>query len=351
MRKPVRLVRNIEANRLFDTFLVSSIATVLITRAYLSLAGYPQISTSELHIAHLLPGGLLMMTAILIMIGSINRAARDTAAFLGGIGFGLFWDELGKFITQDNDYFYKPTVGLIYLSFIAIYLITRYVIRRSYHPQDYLANAIDLAMDGAIGELDPREYADAKALLAKADPNHPMYAATAALLEHAKPTKAYTPFFTDRIIAKLHNPFKQVVRKPWFGKALIGAFYLYSLGFVGAFIAIAINNSWSVLSFLAPEAHINDIAAIVSSLVSVVFIIWGSWFIHHRNTHEALKRYETAILINIFVTQVFLFLSYQLTAIIALIIALLVLFAIRMLLAETAPGKPDTADIAAKKRR
>jgi Ca2+/Na+ antiporter len=338
MPRPVRLVRNIEASRLFDTFLVSSIATVLITRAYLSLAGYPQIGSSQLHIAHLLPGGLLMMTAILIMIGSINRSSRDLAAFLGGIGFGLFWDELGKFITQDNDYFFKPAVGIIYLSFVVLYLVTRYIIRRSYHSEDYLANAIDLAMDGAIGELDPREYADAKALLAKADPKHPMYKATVRLLEQAKPTKDYQPFFLDRLIARLHKPFRRLVQQPWFGKALIAVFYGYSLAIISTLLIVIVNGSWgdSVLFFLTPGARANDIA-MLSSLISAAYTIWGSWFVHHRKTHEALRRYETALLINIFVTQTFLFFSYQLTATIALLFALAALFAVRVLLTETTP--------------
>jgi len=342
--KPVRLVRNIEASRLFDTFLVSSIATVLITRASLGLTGYPQLGSSELHIAHLLPGGLLMLVAILVMLGSINRSSRDFAALLGGIGFGLFWDEVGKFITQDNDYFFKPTIGIIYVSFIALYLITRYIIRRSYHPQDYLVNAIDLAMDGAIGELDPREYADAKALLAKADPKHPMYEATVQLLERAKPTRDYRPFFLDRIATSLHKPFRQLVRKPWFGKVLIGVFYGYGLVFVTAFMVIASNSSWSLLTFFDPNNHLNNLAAVVSALVSAAYIIWGSWFIHRRNTHEALKRYETALLINVFVTQVFLFFSYQLTATIALLFALVSLFAVRILLTETAHGRTNPRD-------
>ena len=45
----------------FDTFLFAAAATVLITRTYLKLTGYPQVGGhSQLHVAHVLWGGLLL---------------------------------------------------------------------------------------------------------------------------------------------------------------------------------------------------------------------------------------------------------------------------------------------------
>src|SRR4051812_16682992 len=107
----VRLVRNVEFSRLFDSFFITAVSTVLIVRFYLEVTGYPQFGNSTLHISHLLPGTILMLAAILIMLAAVNRAVRDFAAVLAGIGFGLSWDELGKFITQTNNYFFKPTLG------------------------------------------------------------------------------------------------------------------------------------------------------------------------------------------------------------------------------------------------
>lgn len=336
MRSPVRLVRNIDAGRLFDIFLVSAIATVLLTRLYLSLTGYPQVGGSTLHIAHLLPGGIAMMIALLIMLGTINQSSRDLAAYMGGIGFGLFWDELGKFITNDNNYFYKPTVGILYLSFIILYLILRYVARRSYHPEDYLANATGLIMEGIINELDPREYDHAKELLAKADPKHPMYASAVSLLEHAKPTKHYQPFIVNRVIDAIHKPAQKLVQKPLFSKILLGIFYAYGLGLVITFLLEVIGVARQpIKQLLGTSLTQSNSIATLSVVFMALYIVRGAWQIQVRNTTAALRNFETALLINIFITQVFLFFSFQLTATIALIIALILLYFVHILQSET----------------
>jgi hypothetical protein len=53
------LVKRDNAPKYILTMVVSFAATVVITRFYLELTGYPQIGSGELHIAHLLWGGWL----------------------------------------------------------------------------------------------------------------------------------------------------------------------------------------------------------------------------------------------------------------------------------------------------
>jgi hypothetical protein len=123
----VRVVRNVEFSRLFDAFFIAAISTILVTRFILQVTGFPQLGNSQLHISHLLPGSLLMLVAILLLLSAVNRAVRDFSALVAGIGFGLVWDEVGKFVTQDYNYFFKATPGLIYITFVALYLVARYV--------------------------------------------------------------------------------------------------------------------------------------------------------------------------------------------------------------------------------
>ena len=73
---------------------------------------------------------------------------------LGGIGFGLFLDEVGKFVTKDNDYFYGPAAEIIYILVVVILVGARIV--RDFRPlsaRECLASAAMIASDGVARGL------------------------------------------------------------------------------------------------------------------------------------------------------------------------------------------------------
>lgn len=117
IRLPVR--RGGAENYLWYT-LLSFALTVTLVRLFLELTGYPQFGGGEIHIAHVLWGGLALFSAVLISLILTNRWAYSLSAILAGIGVGLFIDEVGKFITQSNDYFYPAAAPIIYAFFLLV---------------------------------------------------------------------------------------------------------------------------------------------------------------------------------------------------------------------------------------
>ena len=160
------VIRNIHGAVAVEWFLFLAIATILITRLYLKLTGYPQIGSGQLHIAHALWGGILMISALIISWLFLGSTPRLLSISLGGIGFGLFLDEVGKFVTKTNDYFYGPSAEIMYVVVVIVLLIARIVrdLKKPTAPEA-LANAAAIATDGVGHGLPARLRSQAEAHL------------------------------------------------------------------------------------------------------------------------------------------------------------------------------------------
>ncbi len=165
--------------------LVSFACTVVLVRLFLQLTGYPQIGGSVLHIAHLLWGGLLLFVGALLPIIFANRWVYTLGALASGIGVGLFIDEVGKFITQTNDYFFPFAAPLIYAFFLLTVLLYLQV-RRPSRPdsRSELYHALDQMMELIENDLDESEHADLERRLYRviANPATPEHARLAEAL-------------------------------------------------------------------------------------------------------------------------------------------------------------------------
>jgi hypothetical protein len=131
------------------TSLVAFAVSVMVTRVFLELTGYPQIGNSVLHIAHALWGGLLLIVASILPLILAGGRVLHLSALLGGVGVGLFIDEIGKFITQANDYFFPPSLSLIY-GFFLLGVLLYVIVRREQKIDD--RQAVSYALEG-LGEL------------------------------------------------------------------------------------------------------------------------------------------------------------------------------------------------------
>jgi len=64
---------------------------------------------------------LMMFAANVVLLVSFGQRWMRLCALLAGTGFGLFIDEVGKFITADNNYFFKPALSVIYICFLVLF--------------------------------------------------------------------------------------------------------------------------------------------------------------------------------------------------------------------------------------
>jgi hypothetical protein len=141
-------------------------ASVILIRLFLELTGYPQVGNSELHIAHLLWGGWLLFVASLLPLIFANRWVYKAGALLAGIGVGLFIDEVGKFITRNNNYFYPAAAPIIYAFFLLTVLVYFQVRRpRARDARAELYRALEKFEEVLDRDLDAQERADLSAQL------------------------------------------------------------------------------------------------------------------------------------------------------------------------------------------
>lgn len=342
MPRLFRIVRNVEFTQLFDVFFITAITTILVIRFLLKITGYPSIGGSTMHISHLLPGTLLLLLALMLLLSTVNRGARGFAAFLAGLGFGLSWDELGKFITRNNNYFFHATPGLIYITFIILYLMVRYYGQRRFTQNDYMANVLDLLKDASINDLDEREYDHAKQLLSHVSPRHHLYRATKAMLESVKPTPVRKPSILDRIVYLFKWPLLTISRQPFFPSLVISIAVVYGFASLAAafflFAGASLPDSRHVASLLQGDE--SDIIGGISASLSAVLAGTGAFWYFRNRLRRAYRSFEQGLLVNIFIGQVVLFFKSQEVALIWLAVTLLLLVNLELLAREKAMKPP-----------
>ncbi|MFO7949920.1 MAG: hypothetical protein R6U36_06085 [Candidatus Fermentibacteraceae bacterium] len=265
-------MRDQDTGNLLELLLIMAVAAILVSRAFLALTGYPQLSPGQLHIAHMLWGGLLMLAALVTAFRYWNPSVRRLAAFMGGVGFGLFIDELGKFITKDSDYFYKPTIALIYVLFILLYLIFRGLSER--HDLSERERQVNEAIRLDLGDM--------------------------------RDTPSRMLHWYDSLSGRLGGAFERVIAVKGVVTVLMAAFVLLNLAQLGVVLGIE-SPDW------LPTRDASGLA-IVGMLISGLLVAVGV-VVLRRSSLRGFIWFKRAVLVNIFITQIFLFNRSQLTAV------------------------------------
>ena len=321
--------RNVRARDQLEIFLVSAITSLLLVRFYLHLTGYPQISSGNFHIAHMLWGGFLMLAGIATTLAFLGARAQRIAAILGGTGFGVFIDELGKFITSDNNYFFHPTIGIIYGVFIILYLVFNFVSRtEKLSSREYQLNALAQLEEAIIHDMDPYEKRRVAKLIAKADPRSPFTIMLRQFLEDIETVPSEQPNMVTRWVKKLGKKYQKfwklrssngVVRVFFVAEAL-----LLVLG-VGTSVFANFDQVRDVVSgHTALYSSQLLVGQLASSIVAAGYVLAGALLLR-KSRYLAFEQFRRATLINLFLTQFFVFSRIQFGALPGFVFNLLLL--------------------------
>jgi hypothetical protein len=345
VKRQASFIRDLEAGSNLDVFLVSAVGAILVIRFYLHITGYPQIGGGTLHIAHMLWGGLLMLAAILILVSFLSRPATRLAVFLGGIGFGTFIDEVGKFVTKSNDYFFAPAVAIMYAVFVLTYLAIKAIHTRRRHSRtEYLVNALKEMEELAMEDLEEEERDRARVYLERSDPEHPLTGPLKEVLERAELIESRRPGVYARTRNRLRRTYHALVELPLFSTGVV-VFFLIVLAIRLSYVLVLVffkglgykdilNNA--VFGHIARQFQGLDfvaVAEIVSSLIAGALIFWGAFWIR-RSRVRAYEYFRASVLVNLFLTEIFIFAREQFGALIGFSVNILLLVALNYMIAR-----------------
>jgi hypothetical protein len=331
-----------EATRLLERFFVSAIVAVLLIRAWLGLTGYPQIGGHGLHIAHMLFGGIGMLIALLASLTFLGRRPRVFVAIVGGAGFGAFIDELGKFITSDNNYFYQPAIAMIYVVFVLLFIAgERLATDSQTTPEERLVQALDVVTNATIEGYPKREREQASQLLTESDSKNPLVPALENALARIAETPEPAESLAEREAQRVARSYVWLVAQRWF----------LSLVLVIAGIATLANLRALAVTILAnPEdrrlrVYIDSTTGLllIATLIASALLIVGLFNLR-GSLLGAFQWFRRSVLVSLLVAQPLAFYEQQWTGLVGLALNLVLLSALGFGIArESTPAAQTVA--------
>lgn len=339
-------VRRVDGDQYLFNILITAIATVLLTRLYLDLAGYPTIGGDFLHLAHVLWGGVFMILAAILAVSFHGKITRVWSSILAGIGFGLFIDEVGKFITHDNNYFFEPAIVIMYLCFIGIFLIYNWTKNKKVtSPKGLLYNALELLEE--VIEKDFQKHEKERMIH---DLNQVIKSKEEPYSSIAKKIKAMIK--PMKTLEKKQNKWEKI----WDRAKNLHKYFGRRPVFAGMTILLAINGIASIINgivtifsvFLRREDLLQQIGvenlnnptvyalgiSLLSALISAFLVIKGIYWLLKKQRMRALHLFRVGLLIRILVTHLFTFYYEQFGATLSVSLDILFYFAVEFLLKE-----------------
>lgn len=344
----MRLYRQEMASSYALTAIMAGVVGVLGTRLFLELFGYPSLGKGMWHLSHTVWGGIIMCLGMFMAMSFYGRRSLRVASGIFGIGMGIFFDEMGKFITRDNNYFFKPTSMIVYIIFLMLFGVYRLLTKKRRESGVHLFyHVLDRLGDLAENDLDEREQKKLiEVVRLLKEKSHHELAVFSAELEKAlwllRPKK-YEKSWTSLILKKIDGGiYKNVLSKK-------GILFLMGALILGYSIASIVDTLWLmqninkvsiVPSFLGEYTPRDGFEAfmlgikIISDLVVAGLFLGGIGMAIIRRYKVGLEFFEWGLYVYILLTSICRFYFEQFSAVLALFFSLGVLVIVRMLRVE-----------------
>jgi hypothetical protein len=356
------------------TMVIAFAITVVGTRLYLDIAGYPQLGNSTFHFAHALWGGLLQVVACMLLLLYLNEWIFSLAAVLAGVGVGLFIDEIGKFITQTNDYFFPLAAPIIYTAFILF--VFAFLYTRRHRTEDTRATLygvledLETLLDDNLDERTHRSLID-RLEQATTESDRPDLTAFAGILRqfltsqqiNIKPPK---PTYWSRLLDLLERLEERWMPKTLVRRLLIAAFTL--LGAISLFkIVVLLSivtdqhtlNSPALANLLEDNPLIRGVYSFnwyvvlltVESIIGILYVVAVLGFLTRRD-RIAIQISSTALILSLTISNTLSFYFNQFSVVLDSLLLTLVLLILARYRARFNLGrqKPETPSAPLQRR-
>jgi hypothetical protein len=266
-----------------------------------------------------------MLIALVVSLAFLGKRAKRWAAIIGGLGFGLFVDEIGKFTTSDNNYFFQPSIALIYVVFVLLFLGFRAMERQTLSPHELLVNAAELLREIVLSGATRHTVARARLLLMRSGFNGPLVLGLRDAIDSATRVPEH-PSLISVLANTGWRTYDRLLEWPWFHRAIW-------LVFVGQAVVGLIATAALGWTMVNSEVGTSVQLTLVTSVISLGLTLIGVARLPTSRV-DAYRWFERSVLISVFFTRVLLFWHDQLAALGGLFWDLVLLAILRFLIRQ-----------------